>query len=110
MIDGEVLARVASADYFDARRAGQVDMTSAVRSPGSTLKPFIYGFAFDDGIAAPDTVIEDAPRRFDDYLPQNFDKVFHGKVTARQALTYSLNMPAVAMMAKVGPAAFEARL
>jgi penicillin-binding protein 1C len=92
------------------RPGGWVDMTTALRSPGSTLKPFIYGFAFDDGIAAPDTVIEDAPRRFDDYLPQNFDKVFHGTVTARQALTYSLNMPAVATLARLGPAAFEARL
>jgi penicillin-binding protein 1C len=92
------------------RPGGWMDMTTALRSPGSTLKPFIYGFAFDDGLAAPDTVIDDAPRRFDDYQPENFDRVFHGKVTARQALTYSLNMPAVAMMAKVGPAAFEARL
>ena len=52
---GEVLARVASADYFDERRAGQVDMTQALRSPGSTLKPFIYGLAFEDGIAHPET-------------------------------------------------------
>jgi penicillin-binding protein 1C len=92
------------------RPGGWVDMTTALRSPGSTLKPFIYGFAFDDGVAAPDTVIDDAPRRFDDYQPENFDKVFHGKVTARQALTYSLNMPAVATLARLGPAAFEARL
>jgi penicillin-binding protein 1C len=92
------------------RPGGWMDMSTALRSPGSTLKPFIYGFAFDDGLAAPDTVIEDAPRRFDDYQPENFDRVFHGKVTARQALTYSLNMPAVATLAKVGPAAFEARL
>jgi penicillin-binding protein 1C len=92
------------------RPGGWVDMTTALRSPGSTLKPFIYGFAFDDGVASPDTVIEDAPRRFDDYLPENFDKVFHGKVTARQALTYSLNMPAVATLARLGPAAFEARM
>ncbi len=87
-----------------------MDMTTALRSPGSTLKPFIYGFAFDDGVAAPDTVIDDAPRRFADYQPENFDRVFHGKVTVREALTNSLNMPAVATLAKVGPAAFEARL
>ena len=92
------------------RAGGWMDMTRSLRSPGSTLKPFIYGFAFDDGIAAPDTLVDDAPRRFDDYLPQNFDKVFHGKVTVREALTNSLNMPAVATLAKVGPAAFEARL
>ena len=76
----------------------------------STLKPFIYGFAFDDGVAAPDTEIEDSPRRFGDYEPENFDRVFHGKVTAREALTYSLNVPAVATLARLGPGAFEARL
>ena len=92
------------------RAGGWMDMTRSLRSPGSTLKPFIYGFAFDDGIAAPDTLVDDAARRFDDYQPQNFDKVFHGKVTVREALTNSLNMPAVATLAKVGPAAFEARL
>ena len=92
------------------RPGGWMDMTLALRSPGSALKPFIYGFAFDDGVAAPDTVIEDAPRRFDDYEPENFDKVFHGKVTAREALMYSLNVPAVATLARLGPAAFEARL
>ena len=92
------------------RPGGWMDMTTALRSPGSTLKPFIYGFAFDDGLAAPDTVIDDAPRRFDDYEPENFDRVFHGKVTAREALTYSLNVPAVATLAKLGPQVFEARL
>jgi penicillin-binding protein 1C len=103
-----VRAAVASAGLD--RPGGWVDMTTALRSPGSALKPFIYGFAFDDGLAAPDTVIEDAPRRYDDYEPENFDRTFHGKVTAREALTYSLNVPAVATLAKLGPAAFEARL
>lgn len=93
-----------------ARPGGWIDMTRAVRSPGSALKPFIYGFAFDDGIAAPDTEIDDAARRFGDYQPENFDRVFRGKVTAREALTYSLNVPAVELLDKVGPAAFEARL
>jgi penicillin-binding protein 1C len=103
-----VRAAVGSAGL--GRPGGWMDMTTALRSPGSTLKPFIYGFAFDDGVAAPDTVIADAPRRFDDYEPENFDKVFHGKVTAREALTYSLNVPAVATLARLGPAQFEARL
>ena len=67
-------------------------MTQAIRSPGSTLKPFIYGMAFDEGLAAPDTILEDAPKRFGDYQPENFDRVFHGRVTAREALTHSLNM------------------
>ena len=91
------------------RPGGWIDMTRAVRSPGSALKPFIYGFAFDDGIAAPDTQIEDAARRFGDYQPENFDRVFRGKVTAREALTNSLNVPAVELLDKVGPGAFEAR-
>ena len=58
---GDVLARVGSSDYFDERRAGQVDMTRAVRSPGSTLKPFIYGLAFEDGFVHPESLIDDRP-------------------------------------------------
>src|SRR5690606_34190935 len=85
-------------------------MTKARRSPGSALKPFIYAFAFEDGIAAPDTRVEDAPRRFADYAPENFDRVFHDKVSVREALAQSLNVPAVATLEKVGPSAFEARL
>ncbi|WP_293677892.1 penicillin-binding protein 1C [uncultured Phenylobacterium sp.] len=91
-------------------QGGWIDMTRVRRSPGSTLKPFIYAFAFEDGVAAPDTQIDDAPTRFADYQPENFDRVFHGKVTAREALAQSLNVPAVATLAHVGPEAFEARL
>lgn len=91
-------------------RGGWIDMTRALRSPGSTLKPFIYAFAFEEGIAAPDTQIDDSPLRFADYQPENFDRTFHGKVTAREALAQSLNVPAVATLANVGPEAFEARL
>ncbi|MFN5721651.1 MAG: transglycosylase domain-containing protein, partial [Bradyrhizobium sp.] len=75
---GDVLARVGSADYFDERRAGQVDMTRAIRSPGSTLKPFIYGLAFEDGFVHPDSLIEDRPIRFGSYAPENFDMTFQG--------------------------------
>jgi penicillin-binding protein 1C len=107
---GEVLARVASADYFDARRAGQVDMTAAVRSPGSTLKPFIYGLGFEDGLVHPDTLIEDRPVRFGGYSPGNFDLTFQGTVTVRRALQLSLNVPAVAVLDKVGASRFAARL
>jgi penicillin-binding protein 1C len=92
------------------RPGGWIDMTRALRSPGSALKPFIYAFAFDDGVAAPDTVIQDAPRRFADYQPENFDRVFHGQVTAREALNYSLNMPAVTTLDRIGPQVFESRL
>ena len=107
---GEVLARVASADYFDASRAGQVDMTQALRSPGSTLKPFIYGLGFEDGLIHPETLIEDRPVRYGGYAPENFDLTFQGTVTVRRALQMSLNVPAVAVLDKVGASRFTARL
>ncbi|MGE3147899.1 MAG: penicillin-binding protein 1C [Pseudorhodoplanes sp.] len=107
---GEILARVASSDYFDAARAGQVDMTQALRSPGSALKPFIYGLAFEDGVAHPETLIEDRPIRFGNYAPENFDLSFQGVVTMRKALQLSLNTPAVALLDKVGASRFTARL
>jgi penicillin-binding protein 1C len=107
---GEVLARVASADYFDERRAGQVDMTDALRSPGSALKPFIYGLAFEDGIAHPETLIEDRPVRYGAYAPENFDLTFQGTVTARRALQLSLNVPAVALLDGVGASRLNARI
>jgi penicillin-binding protein 1C len=106
--DRAVLASVGSAGLD--RPGGWMDMTRALRSPGSALKPFIYGFAFDDGIAAPDTVIKDESRRFADYQPENFDRVFHGEVTAREALNYSLNMPAVATLDRMGPQVFLSRI
>src|SRR5262245_8315190 len=107
---GEVHARVASADYFDARRAGQVDMTAALRSPGSTLKPFIYGLGFEDGLIHPESLIEDRPVRYGGYAPENFDLTFQGTVTVRRALQLSLNVPAVAVLDKVGASRFVARL
>jgi penicillin-binding protein 1C len=107
---GEVLARVASADYFDDSRAGQVDMSDALRSPGSALKPFIYGLAFEDGVAHPETLIEDRPVRYGSYAPENFDLTFQGTVTARRALQQSLNVPAVALLDGVGASRLNARL
>jgi penicillin-binding protein 1C len=107
---GEVRARVASADYFDERRAGQVDMTQALRSPGSALKPFIYGIAFEDGLVHPETLIEDRPQRFGSYAPENFDLTFQGTVPVRKALQLSLNVPAVALLDKVGSSRFTTRL
>jgi penicillin-binding protein 1C len=92
------------------RAGGWIDMTRALRSPGSALKPFIYAMAFDAGVAAPDTRMRDAPVLFAGYQPENFDRTFHDVVTAREALTYSLNVPAVATLARIGPAAFETRL
>jgi len=107
---GEVRARVASPDYFDARRAGQVDMTEALRSPGSTLKPFIYGLGFEDGFIHPETLIDDRPVRYGNYTPENFDLTFQGTVTVRKALQLSLNVPAIAVLGKVGVSRLSARL
>ena len=107
---GEVRARVASADYFDTRRAGQVDMTQALRSPGSTLKPFIYGLGFEDGLLHPETLIDDRPARYGNYTPENFDQTFQGTVTVRRALQLSLNVPAIAVLGRVGVSRLSARL
>lgn len=107
---GEVRARIASADYFDSRRAGQVDMTQALRSPGSTLKPFIYGLGFEDGLLHPETLIDDRPARYGSYTPENFDQSFQGTVTVRRALQLSLNVPAIAVLGKVGVSRLSARL
>jgi penicillin-binding protein 1C len=107
---GDVLARVGSADYFDERRAGQVDMTRAVRSPGSTLKPFIYGLAFEDGFVHPESLIEDRPIRFGSYAPENFDMTFQGTVPVRRALQLSLNVPAIALLDRVGSSRLSSRL
>jgi penicillin-binding protein 1C len=107
---GEIIARVATPDYFDKRRAGQVDLTRAVRSPGSALKPFIYGLGFEDGSIHPETLIEDRPIRYGGYAPENFDLTFQGTVTVRRALQLSLNVPAVAVLEDVGPSRLAARL
>ncbi len=107
---GDVLARVGSSDYFDDRRAGQVDMTRAVRSPGSTLKPFIYGLAFEDGFVHPDSLIDDRPIRFGSYAPENFDMTFQGTVPIRKALQLSLNVPAIALLDRVGASRLSSRL
>jgi penicillin-binding protein 1C len=107
---GDVLARVGSADYFDESRAGQVDMTRAVRSPGSTLKPFIYGLAFEDGFVHPDSLIDDRPVRYGSYAPENFDMTFQGTVPVKKALQLSLNVPAIALLDRVGSSRLAARL
>ncbi len=108
-LDGRAVRASVGSGGLD-RPGGWIDMTRALRSPGSALKPFIYAMAFERGIAAPDTRLADAPARFADYQPENFDRVFHDEVTAREALTHSLNVPAVDTLARLGPEAFEARL
>lgn len=106
----KVRAYVGSADFFDTASDGQVDMVRAVRSPGSTLKPFIYGMAFDDLLLHPETIVVDMPTRFGEYRPENFLRSYHGEVTVREALQQSLNVPAVATLEAVGPGRFDARL
>ncbi len=107
---GDVRAHVGGLDYLAAERAGALDMVHAVRSPGSALKPFIYALAFESGIAHPETVLDDRPSRFGLYAPENFDLSYQGTVTARRALQLSLNVPAVELLAEVGPAKLLARL
>ncbi len=101
---GEVLAHVGAPDFLDEARRGHVDMIRAVRSPGSALKPFVYALAFDMGLGHPETLIEDRPVRFGAYAPTNFDEQYRGWITLRKALQLSLNVPAVKVLAKVGPA------
>ena len=101
---GEILASVGSPDWTDDARAGFIDMTRALRSPGSTLKPFVYALAFDEGLAHPETLIEDRPTAFGTYAPQNFDRQFRGTIPVRQALKLSLNLPVVSLTETLGPA------
>ncbi|TQI74117.1 penicillin-binding protein 1C [Bosea sp. AK1] len=107
---GEIRASVGGVDYFAAERAGSLDLTRALRSPGSALKPFIYALAFDSGIAHPETMLEDRPARYGIYIPENFDMTFQGMVSARKALQFSLNVPAVELLSAVGPQRFLSRL
>ncbi len=107
---GEILASVGSSNYRDDARLGYVDMTRALRSPGSTLKPLIYGMAFDQGLAHPETLIDDTPTLFGTYFPQNFDGKFRGTLRIRQALQFSLNIPAVKLTNALGPAKLMANL
>ena len=97
-----VEAYVGSADFQDAASSGQVDGVRAIRSPGSTLKPFLYALAVDRGIVTPKLKLPDVPTNFSGFRPENFDKSYAGEVTVERALTYSLNIPAVRVLAEVG--------
>jgi penicillin-binding protein 1C len=109
-LSGEVLASVGSAGFRADARQGFVDMTTALRSPGSTLKPLVYGLAFDEGLAHPETLVEDRPTRFGTYAPQNFDHQYRGTIRLREALQQSLNIPVVALTEALGPARLLAAL
>ncbi|WP_278409039.1 peptidoglycan glycosyltransferase PbpC [Pseudomonas rhodesiae] len=105
-----VRAYLGSVDINDARRFGHVDMVSALRSPGSTLKPFLYGMALDDGLIHSESLLQDVPRRYGDYRPGNFSMGFTGAVPASTALSSSLNLPAVQLLEAYGPKRFAAQM
>ncbi|MDH1308639.1 peptidoglycan glycosyltransferase PbpC [Pseudomonas fulva] len=105
-----VRAYLGSIDLTDARRFGHVDMVRALRSPGSTLKPFLYGLAMDDGLIHSESLLQDVPRRYGDYRPGNFSSGFSGPVSASSALALSLNLPAVQLLEAYGPKRFAAQL
>lgn len=106
----EVLAYVGSADFNDNRRFAHVDMVQGVRSPGSTLKPFLYAMALDDGLIHSESLLTDVPQSFGGYAPGNFQASFSGPVSVSEALQRSLNVPAVQILDKVTPLRFSARL
>lgn len=97
----EILALAGSADYFNAAIQGQVDGTAARRSPGSTLKPFIYALALQEGLIHPETLLSDTPRAFKGYEPENADGGFRGPISARRALLGSRNIPAIALASRL---------
>ncbi|ASV56422.1 Penicillin-insensitive transglycosylase [Lelliottia jeotgali] len=101
---------VGSVDINDDSRFSHVDMVSAIRSPGSVLKPFVYGMALDDGLLHPASLLQDVPRRTGDYRPGNFDSGFHGPVSMSEALVRSLNLPAVQVLEAYGPKRFAGML
>ena len=102
--------RAAASGDGSPERGGALDLTRASRSPGSALKPMLYGLAFQDGLVTPSTRVDDLPRFFGRYAPENFDRSFAGEVTVAEALQRSLNLPAVALLDRIGPARFQAAL
>jgi penicillin-binding protein 1C len=108
--DLAVRAYVGSADYFSVERAGQVDFVKAPRSPGSTLKPFIYGMAFEQRWLHPLTIVTDAAVQFSGYEPRNFSGEFSGDMSVREALVRSINTAAVLVLARLEPQRFMTRL
>ena len=109
-ITGDIIGEVGSSDYFDSSRSGWIDMTNVQRSPGSALKPFIFGLAFEDGLVMQETIIEDRPTNFSGYRPRNFDMSYQGDVTVREALQLSLNVPSVRLLDSVGATRLMVRM
>ncbi|RYY39116.1 MAG: penicillin-binding protein 1C [Chitinophagaceae bacterium] len=106
----QVLAYVGSASFFDSSDAGQVNGAAAIRQPGSTLKPLLYGLCFDEGLLTPKTIITDVPVNYGGYRPENYDQQYNGYVTIEYALENSLNIPAVKSLSRVGTAAMIDKL
>ena len=105
-----VRAYAGSADFSDPARSAHVDMVRAARSPGSTLKPFLYAMALDDGLVHSESLLLDTPQNFGGYSPGNFQASFSGPVSVSEALQRSLNVPAVDLLERVGSARFAAKL
>jgi penicillin-binding protein 1C len=108
--NNSVEAYLGSADFYNREDQGQVDGVRAIRSPGSTLKPFLYATAFDKGIITPRTVITDVPVNFNGYMPENFDRTFRGNISSEDALANSLNVPAVKILNQLGIQVFISQL
>ncbi len=109
LVDSEnmnVMASIGSNDFFNNEIQGQVNGVKALRSPGSALKPFIYGLALDQGLIHSKTILKDIPKSFGVYNPENSDRQFMGTVPADLALVYSRNVPAVDLLKKLKPASF----
>ncbi len=102
----DILAMVGTEDFFDDARNGQINGALIARSPGSTLKPFLYAQAFDLGLIAPQSYLLDIPVSFAGYAPKNYDGLFRGRVTADEALSHSLNVPAVRLLDALGQSRF----
>lgn len=105
-----LVAYVGSTDFFNKERLGQNDFCQAIRSPGSTLKPLIFGLAFDEGLIEPETLFRDERKHFGSYAPHNFDRTYHGIMPARETLQLSLNIPSVELLNLLGPIHFYAAL
>ena len=106
----EVRAYCASADFADKAAQGEVNAITALRSPGSTLKPLLYASAFDQGLLSPKRVVKDLPTKFAGYTPVNYNRQFQGQVTVEDALRHSLNLPAVRCLQRLGLHDFVAQL
>lgn len=104
--DATVKAYVGSQEFTDQLHGGQVDGIPAIRSPGSTLKPLLYAYAFDQGLITPKTVVNDVPYEIEGYQPENFDKKYNGPISIEKALAYSLNIPAVKVLDQLGVNSF----